>query len=145
VQPTDQPRRCSAQRRHSSRQQALATLADKNPSPAAIVLRPDRTSIRADAQDISNLEVNLVAKDGVLVPNSDRLISFDAVGAGRLIGTDNGDLRSLESYRSPHRTTRWGRCLAVVQSSRSPGTITVRGTGEGLPPVTVVLSTAAGS
>jgi beta-galactosidase len=114
-------------------------------SPAAIVLRPDRTSIRADAQDICNLEVNLVDKDGVLVPNSDRLISFDVVGAGRLIGTDNGDLRGIESYRSPRRTTRWGRCLAVVQASRSPGTITVRGTSEGLPPATVVLSTAAGS
>jgi hypothetical protein len=76
--------------------------------PAKIILKPDRTGISADGQDICNLEVNLVDDKGVLVPNDDRQIAFEVTGAGKRVGTDNGDLRSSESYKGNLRTTRWG-------------------------------------
>jgi beta-galactosidase len=100
--------------------------------PAKIVLKPDRVRVTADGQDICHIEANLVDDKGVLVPNDDRQITFTVTGAGKLAGTDNGDLRSNESYQGKQRTTRWGRCLAVVQSSRAPGEIHVSAQAAGL-------------
>lgn len=110
-------------------------------APAKIVLKPDRTSIATDGQDICNIEVSLVDDKGILVPHDDRQITFEVSGAGKLIGTDNGDLRSHESYKGKLRTTRWGRCLAVVQSTRTPGEISIVAKTAGLADASIKIET----
>jgi beta-galactosidase len=114
-------------------------------APAKIVLKPDRARINADGQDICHLEVTLVDDKGVVVPNDDRQITFEIRGAGKLVGTDNGDLRSTESYKGGQRTTRWGRCLAVVRSARAPGEIKVSAQASGLAGSTVTIGTKRAS
>ena len=111
--------------------------------PARILLKPDRTHITADGQDICNIEVNILDEKGVLVPNDDRKITFTVDGAGKLAGTDNGDLRCSESYKGNQRTTRWGRCLLVVQASRQPGDIHIRAEAANLLEATLKLKTKA--
>ena len=105
----------------------------------AIALRPDRTRLRADGEDMAHIEIDLTDADGVRVPNNDRLIHFTVAGPARLIGVDNGDLRSAESYKGSERTTYFGRALALVQASREAGTTTFTATADGLPPATVTL------
>jgi len=52
------------------------------------------------------------------MPDADRLITFKIEDDGTLIGVDNGDFRSNDSYKGNSRTTYWGRCLAVVQATK---------------------------
>jgi beta-galactosidase len=90
-----------------------------------IALRVDRSRIAADGLDVAHIEVNLLDAAGVLVPDDDRAITFALHGPGRIIGVDNGNLASLESYQGKSRSTLGGRCLAIVQSAHVPGRITL--------------------
>jgi beta-galactosidase len=102
--------------------------------PAArIVLHPDRNQISADGLDLSHIEVSLVDANGILVPDQDARVTFSINGPARLIGVDNGDLRSLESYQANSRTTYWGRALAIVQSTGASGQIVVAASSAALP------------
>ena len=105
--------------------------------PASISVTPDRTCIKADAQDISNLVIDLQDANGVLVPNSDRLVTIEIEGPGTVAGMDNGNLRCLEPYKTNQHSTYWGKCLAVIQSTRELGRIKVTVKAEGLPDVSV--------
>ncbi len=109
-------------------------------APASLYLQPDRLQVLADGQDVSHIEVQLLDANGVLVPNSDRAITFEVQGAGRLIGVDNGDLRSEESYKSNVRRTVGGRCLAIVQATRLQGSIGVSAVASDLPLATIWLN-----
>jgi beta-galactosidase len=101
-------------------------------SPTQIGLKPDRRELRAGGQDLVHVEVNLLDQQGNLVPDADRQITFTIKGEGKLAGVDNGDLRCPESYKGNIRTTYGGRCLVIVQSSRSAGTIELNALSPGL-------------
>ncbi len=90
---------------------------------ARIELVADRLELAADGRDVSHVELRLIDEQGVLVPDDDRPIEFELTGAGVLLALDNGDLECLEPYRATTRTTRGGRCLAVVQAARSAGSL----------------------
>jgi beta-galactosidase len=107
-----------------------------------IVLKPDRTSIAADGQDVSHVEVNLADREGVLVPDDDRTIRFELSGPGVIIGVDNGDMLSLEPFKANSRRTVAGRCLAIVQSARKPGVIRLVASASGLPAASATIQTA---
>ena len=108
-------------------------------APVRIELRPDRTEIAADGQDVCHIEARLFDSEGVLVPDDERLVKFAAEGAGRIAGVDNGDLRSADLYCGTGFTTRWGRCLCVVKAARSAGAIALTASVEGLPDARVEL------
>jgi beta-galactosidase len=109
--------------------------------PAALVLSADRKTILADGSDLSFITVKVVDKNGTVIPNADQLINFEIGGAGLLAGVDNGNPVSMESFKASHRKAFNGMCLAVIQSSGKPGTISVKAVAEGLPPA--VLSVVA--
>ena len=105
-----------------------------------LVLEPDRKTISADGRDISHLIVTAVDARGVRVPSANHKVSFDISGAGILRAVDNGDLTNTEPYIATERTLFNGRCMAIVQSRRSPGEIMVTATAPDLEPVTGVIS-----
>ncbi len=106
-----------------------------------ILVSIDRKELKANGQDVAHLNISLVDAEGRLVPNADRLLTLKINGPGRLIGFDNGDLRSNESYKANTRTSYWGRALAIVQSHRSPGRISVNISAEGVEDKSVVIRT----
>ena len=112
--------------------------------PAKILLLPDRSRIAADGEDVSHLEVRIVDADGTLVPGFKQPIRFQVSGAGALLATDNGDLRSCEPYKGNVRTPYFGRCLAIVQADRRAGEIRVKAAAEGLPEAAVLLRAGGG-
>jgi beta-galactosidase len=112
---------------------------------AKLVLRPDRTRITADGQDLVHIELNLADTRDLLVPDGDRLINWKVEGEGRLIGVDSGDLRRSESYQGPAHTTYWGKGLAVIQATRNSGTIRVTATAEDLPPASLSIQSRQAS
>jgi beta-galactosidase len=97
-------------------------------SPAAVLLKVDRSAINADGKDLAYVEADIVDAGGVLVPQASNTIDFAVSGAGTLVGVDNGNAISLESYKGSSRSAFSGKALAIVQSATSPGTVTVEAT-----------------
>ena len=110
--------------------------------PYQIALKVDRSSITADGQDLSFVTVIVSDKQGQLVPYADNLISFDLKGPGKIIGVDNGNPVSHESFKASYRKAFHGLCLAIVQSTESPGEIVLQASGEGLKGATIKILTA---
>jgi beta-galactosidase len=59
-------------------------------------------------------------------------VTFDVQGPARLIGVDNGNPVCHESFQSSKRRVFNGLCLAIVQSTTTPGIVTVTATAQGL-------------
>jgi beta-galactosidase len=62
-------------------------------------------------------------------------------GSGKLIGTGNGDPTNQESDKGSSRKAFSGYCMAIVQSSKKAGEITVEATSPGLETATVAIRT----
>jgi len=102
--------------------------------PVSIRLTPDRTEINADGEDVSVLHVQVLDKEGRMIPTADAMISFKVTGEGKLIGVGNGDPNCQESDKDPKRSLFNGLAQVIVQATRTPGTITVDAYTEDWPP-----------
>jgi len=114
--------------------------------PVAIRLTADRSEINADGEDVSILRVEVLDKEGRAIPTADVLIHFNVTGEGKLIGVGNGDPNCQESDKEPKRSLFNGLAQVIVQSTRTPGTITIEAsTGDWpppkLPPTRITIST----
>ncbi len=103
--------------------------------PASIRMTADRTEINADGEDVAVLRVEALDQQGRTVPTADVMIHFTVTGEGALIGVGNGDPNCQESDKEPKRSLFNGLAQVIVQSSRTPGTITIDAhTGDWPPP-----------
>ncbi len=113
----------------------------KTAGPAAkILLLADKQNIIADGSDLSFITVRIVDKNGNLVPHADQLINFNLSGPGNIIGVDNGNEVSHESFKTKSHKAYNGMCLAVIQSQKINGSITLTASGGGLDPATINLT-----
>ena len=55
------------------------------------------------------------------MPTADNEVVFALSGPGRILGLDNGQADSHESYQGDRRKAFAGRALALVQSNGQPG------------------------
>jgi beta-galactosidase len=111
--------------------------------PAAVRMSADRNDLLADGQDLSYVTVEIVDAEGVRVPNADKQVRFELEGAGSLAAVVNSKPDSLESFQQPERMTFEGRCMAIVRTTRAPGSITLKAHVDGLPECKVLLRTQA--
>jgi beta-galactosidase len=102
-----------------------------------LLVEPDRKTIGADGQDLCFVTVKVADRNKLLVPRAKDQIQFEVSGPGELVGTDNGDATSFESFQAPSHKAYNGLCLAIVRSTGKPGTIVVRAAGAGLKGVEV--------
>ncbi len=109
--------------------------------PARLVVTADRSAIKADGNDLSFLTVEVVDASGVIVPNADNLVKFQVEGSGTIVGVDNGDPVSHESFKAPQRKAFHGKCLVVVQSGDKPGVVKLIASSDGLMANTVEIVT----
>ena len=93
--------------------------------PVAIRLTADRTEINADGDDVAVLKVEVLDKEGRALPTAGNRISFRVTGEGKFLGVGNGDPNCQESDKEPERSLFNGLAQVIVQSTRTPGTITV--------------------
>ena len=100
--------------------------------PAAIVLEPDRKILNANGADISLVTVKIVDAQGRTVPVATNEVTFSVTGAGHLLGLGNGDPACHEPDKGNERRAFNGLCLAVVQSSRTPGEMAIQASSPGL-------------
>ena len=110
---------------------------------ASVVLKADRSAINADGRDLSYVEVDIVDANGVLVPQASDSVAFTVSGPGRIVGVDNGNAISHESYKGTSRAAYNGKALAIIQSTTDPGTITLKATSGSLSAGSATITTKA--
>ena len=110
---------------------------------AALAMKADRSTIAADGRDLSFVEVDVVDAKGVIVPNASNVIDFAIEGPGTIAGLDNGNPISHESYKGTTRSAFSGKALAIVQSTATPGKITLKATSGSLTAASVTITTQA--
>ena len=86
--------------------------------PDAVRLSVDRNIIQAKPSDVAHVKVEIIDKDGHVVPNANDLVKFEVSGA-RLIGVENGDMTDLSSCKIPERKAFNGLCLAIIQADKA--------------------------
>jgi beta-galactosidase len=101
----------------------------------------DRPILRAGARDVANVTVRALDADGTFVPLADNAVTFELTGPARLIGVDNGDPESHASYQGTTRALFKGMALALVQSTTTPGKVTLIARSPGLREASVTIST----
>jgi beta-galactosidase len=104
---------------------------------ATIKLTADRSTIKANNQDLSYVTVELLDAKGNWNPTAENLVKFKIDGPGTIAGVGNANPVSLESYQQPERKAWQGKCLVIIKSGTSAGTIKLTATSEGMPPVSV--------
>lgn len=101
--------------------------------PTKIELIADRSTISADAVDISNIEVRVIDKNGTVCPFATNLLKFEVTGHGSIIGIDNGEMSQHFNFKGDEIQTANGKCLLIVQSKKQQGKMKVIAHSNGLP------------
>jgi beta-galactosidase len=110
---------------------------------AKLVLTADRQEISADGEDVAMFAVEVQDAQGRYMPLADNQVSFRVSGQGNVAGVGNGDPTSHESDKGSSRKAFCGLCMAVVQSKKAAGNITVEASSPGLTPASVTISAKA--
>ncbi len=100
--------------------------------PHRIVLEADRSTLNADGEDISFVNVRLVDKDGNFCATDEREISFTVKGAGTFKAVANGNPASLESFQLPKMKLFSGQLTALVQAGEKSGTLVLEAKAKGV-------------
>jgi beta-galactosidase len=109
--------------------------------PVAIRLVPDRKRLKADANDLSYVSVEVVDEKGAVVPTTDDMeISFELTGAGRIAGVGNGNPADLSSFQQNHKKVFQGKGLVIIRPNGKSGSILLKATANGLVPAQIVIS-----
>jgi len=99
---------------------------------AKIRLTPDRTTIKANRNDLAYITVELLDASGNLVCDNDIPVSFTITGAGEVAGIGNANPSDMRSFKSPVCTTFRGRCLVILRPAGPRGEINLSAQAQGL-------------
>lgn len=105
----------------------------------------DRDTLSAGARDVAHVTVRALDEKGVFMPVANNLLTFEVTAPGKLIGVDNGDPLSHESYQGHTRKLYNGMALALIQSTSNAGSVRVTVRSGNLRPATVEIRTVAAS
>ncbi len=103
----------------------MGTLLCTAGEPARLRLTPDRTVMTADGQSLTFVTVEVLDKQGTLVPEAAIDCEATVKGAGKLLAFASADLKDTEPYTSSHVKTWKGRALLVVRSTQKGGSVNV--------------------
>ena len=92
---------------------------------AKIQVKADRNAIHAGNDDLVFIETNVVDENGTLLPDADNLITYSVSGPGEIVGVDNGNAISHESFKGNQRLAFHGKSLAIVKSKCEEGSIQI--------------------
>ena len=107
--------------------------------PKAIRLTADRSTIRADRNDLSYVTVEVVDGEGNRTPNATIPVRFTVSGAGELAATGSSAPNDVSSFHVPLRKTYEGRAQAILRPAGAPGKITLKAEADGLKAATITV------
>lgn len=102
-------------------------------APVAVKLKADRNIIKANRDDLSYVSVEIVDKEGNVVPNAEDIeIQFSISGNAEIAGVGNGNPIDVSSFQQPRKKVFHGKALAIIRSKEETGTIVLRANAKGL-------------
>lgn len=110
-------------------------------SSEKIALVSDRVSLGNNPGEVAHITVQVQDAKGQIVPTANDALSFDIEGPGRIVGVDNGQPDSHESYKSNTRRAFGGLALVIVQSTGRRGSITLTASGPSIAPARIEITT----
>lgn len=108
--------------------------------PHHLVLSSNRTSMKADDEDLVYITVQVADKNGNLVPTDTRKVNFKVSGAGKFRAAANGDPTCTELFHEPDMTLFSGVLTAIIQSSEESGKIVFEAYAKGVKPAKIILN-----
>ena len=96
--------------------------------PASIRLTTDRKQISADGEDLAYIKLEIIDKNGNLVPDATIPVTVNVNGKATLLAAATANLRDIEPKTSPNVTTYKGQALIVVRSGKKAGKATITAT-----------------
>jgi beta-galactosidase len=123
--------------------QVMTVKRETTGAASRLVLKPDRDRMSADGEDVAMFAVEVQDAQGRVVPVADNEVTFRVTGEGKLIGVGNGDPTSHEPDKADSRRAFSGLCMAIVQSAKAAGNITVEATSPGLSAASATISSKA--
>jgi beta-galactosidase len=109
--------------------------------PARVLLEPDRAGIQADGRDLAFVTVRIADREGLTVPRSNPLVTFELSGAGEIVAVGNGDPTSHEPFQALQRRAFNGLCQVIVRAQPGrAGLFTLHAASEGLRSDTVTIT-----
>ena len=93
--------------------------------PARLRLTPDHTVMAADGQSLTFVTIEVLDKNGTVVPEAAIPCEATVKGAGTLLAFASADLKDTEPYTSSRVNTWKGRALLVVRSAQLKGSVSV--------------------
>jgi len=110
-------------------------------APSSLKLSADTpTTISADGADVVLLRVTVLDNSGIMVPTASNLITFSVSGPATILGVGNGDPADHSADKANVRNAFNGLARVIIQSTTTPGTITVTASASGLGPNSITLS-----
>jgi beta-galactosidase len=101
--------------------------------PTALRLTPDRTTLKADGEDLSFVLVEAVDADGNLCPLAMNEVKFDLKGPATIAGVGNGDHHYPAEFVSDRVALFYGKAMLIVRTDDGPlGNIRITATSEGM-------------
>jgi beta-galactosidase len=122
------------------------TMTEKRETTGAatqLAIKADTKEIRADGEEVAMFAVEVRDAQGRVVPVTDNDVTFKVSGAGKLVGTGNGDPTNQQPDKGESRKAFCGLCMGLVQSTKGAGTITVEVSSPGLASATATIATKA--
>lgn len=104
---------------------------------AKIVLKPNKTTLKANGEDMLFVEISMEDKNGHPVDNDRSRVEIFVDGVARLVGTDNGDSSDYEQYKSNCRKLFNGKLLAMIAATDKAGDAVITVRSKGLPDATL--------
>lgn len=95
------------------------------PEKAEVIsLLADKTEIKADGQDIVQVEAMLLDNNGNIAATDDKTIYYQIIGDAEILGIENGKPNDLTAYSEKYRQTFFGRALVYIRAGTMADEIT---------------------
>ena len=119
------------------------------PIPVVVYTNASETELFLDGKSLGRKRrgVDLVELpigknvDANLAPLAENLVQFAIEGPGRIVGVDNGNAATVESFRGDRRRAYHGLASVIVRADTGrPGTIRLAATSAGLRPAEISIT-----
>lgn len=101
-------------------------------APAGLRLKADRAQISGHRGDLAYVLIEVVDRDGRLVPDAVEVVEVALSGAGEVAAFGNANPRGVASFRQPVAKTWHGQALAILRPKGGSGKLVLEARAKGL-------------
>ena len=96
-----------------------------------IKLIPEKTTMKADGHDVIYVGIEVIDKDGRVVPDAEIKLHAELTGAGKLAGFGSANPITEDNYTDGDTTSFRGRAMAIIRAGYEAGDTTLTVFAEG--------------